>query len=310
MATSLITAVLEPILAPGPGAPPESPLLWTYWAWARRQSTQDVTYQTPDPQSVQTTQMEPLPAAEVSPADEANNHCEVNHRGSSRSPRIAEAAAQGDVSAAAQRQAGLPADFERTTIVSGPQPTDGFPIPARRPHPDRRKGRRDQGLRTTATATDPVITLAVLPTDTDEERGLLGIEVDPDFSQNGYLYVSYTTAENHDRLSRITVTGDTADPASEVVLLESDQLGNVFHHGGEIHFGPDGKLYWAMGITRYNPNSQNLSNIHGKILRLNPGRHCAGRQPVCRYAGRRYRRSGRTVCATRSGSPSRRTANS
>ena len=115
-----------------------------------------------------------------------------------------------------------------------------------------------------------MITLAVLPTDTDEERGLLGIEVDPNFSQNGYLYVSYTTADNHDRLSRITVTGDTADPASEVVLLESDQLGNVFHHGGEIHFGPDGKLYWAMGMNTYNPNSQNLSNVHGKILRLNP----------------------------------------
>ena len=71
-------------------------------------------------------------------------------------------------------------------------------------------------------------------------------------------------------MSRITVTGDTADPASEVVLLESDQPGNIYHHGGEIQFGPDGKLYWAMGMNTNNPNSQNLSNIHGKILRLNP----------------------------------------
>ena len=59
---------------------------------------------------------------------------------------------------------------------------------------------------------EPLITLAVLQTDNDEERGLLGIEVDPDFEHNGYLYVSYTTAQNHDRLSRITVAGDTPTP--------------------------------------------------------------------------------------------------
>jgi len=117
---------------------------------------------------------------------------------------------------------------------------------------------------------DPLITLAVLQTDNDEERGLLGIAPDPDFQHNGYLYVSYTSAANHDRLSRITVVGDHADPASEVVLLESDQLGNVFHHGGDIEFGPDGKLYWAMGMNTFNPNSQDLSNVHGKIIRINP----------------------------------------
>ena len=55
--------------------------------------------------------------------------------------------------APAAAQAGLPADFERTTHRVGPQPTDGFPVPAGRSHPDRRKGRRDQGLRR-ATATD------------------------------------------------------------------------------------------------------------------------------------------------------------
>jgi glucose/arabinose dehydrogenase/regulation of enolase protein 1 (concanavalin A-like superfamily) len=113
----------------------------------------------------------------------------------------------------------------------------------------------------------PVVTI---PVDGDEERGLLGLEPAPDFGTTGHLYVSYTTTANHDRLSRFTVTGDTIDLASEVVLLESTQAGNVFHHGGEVRFGPDGKLYWAMGINTFSPNAQDLTNVHGKLLRMNP----------------------------------------
>ena len=116
---------------------------------------------------------------------------------------------------------------------------------------------------------EPVITIVTLQTDNADERGLLGIEPDPDFANNGYLYVAYTTAQNFDRLSRITISGNTADPNSELILLESDQPGNIYHHGGEIRFGPDGKLYWAMGMNTNNPNSQNLNNVHGKIHRIN-----------------------------------------
>src|SRR5207248_9245844 len=34
-------------------------------------------------------------------------------------------------------------------------------------------------------------------------------------------------------------------------------------------FGPDGKLYFAVGDNGYPPNAQNLGNPHGKILRIN-----------------------------------------
>lgn len=163
-----------------------------------------------------------------------------------------------------------PPEFERTQIVNNlNQPT------AFRHLPDGRiliseKGGAIKVYSNGQVQSEPLITLVVLQTDTDEERGLLGIEPDPNFATNGYLYVSYTTAANHDRLSRLTVINDKANPASEVVLLESNQDGSIYHHGGEIRFGPDGKIYWAMGMNTYNPNSQNLSNIHGKILRLNP----------------------------------------
>jgi glucose/arabinose dehydrogenase len=113
----------------------------------------------------------------------------------------------------------------------------------------------------------PMITL---PTANADERGLLGLELDPNYSVNHYIYLAYTHAENLNRLSRFTVTGHTIDPASEFVLLKSNQQANVFHHGGEVRFGPDGKLYWSLGINVYHPNAPNLGTIHGKILRINP----------------------------------------
>ncbi len=161
----------------------------------------------------------------------------------------------------------LPNDLERTTLVTGLQEPTAFRFLDSGEVMIAEKGGQillyhDGHLHPT-----PVLTLAV---DNEAERGLLGIEPAPDFATTGHLYVSYTTVANHDRLSRFTVSGGIADPGSEVVLLESDQLGREYHHGGDVRFGSDGKLYWATGMNGQSPNSQNLGNIHGKILRLKP----------------------------------------
>ena len=47
-----------------------------------------------------------------------------------------------------------------------------------------------------------------LPVATKWARGINGVEVDPDFNDNGYIYVSYIgkQEDNIERLSRFTVT--------------------------------------------------------------------------------------------------------
>jgi hypothetical protein len=71
-------------------------------------------------------------------------------------------------------------------------------------------------------------------------------------------------------VSRFTASGDTAVAGSEVVLLELDPLtAATNHNGGAIHFGPDGKLYVAVGENANGANAQTLSNRKGKILRIN-----------------------------------------
>jgi glucose/arabinose dehydrogenase len=114
----------------------------------------------------------------------------------------------------------------------------------------------------------PFVTLNVSYTG---ERGLVGITFDPDFATNGYVYLYYTatTPNIHNRLSRFRAQGDVAAPNSEVALLDIDPLDASIHNGGAMRFGPDGKLYVAIGENSVASNAQTLGNLKGKILRLN-----------------------------------------
>jgi glucose/arabinose dehydrogenase len=104
------------------------------------------------------------------------------------------------------------------------------------------------------------------------ERGLLGVAFDPNFATNRFVYVYYTalTPTIHNRVSRFTAAGDVALAGSETVLLDLETLGATNHNGGAIHFGPDGKLYVAVGENAVGSNAQSLNNRLGKMLRINP----------------------------------------
>ncbi|HWA17295.1 MAG TPA: Ig-like domain-containing protein, partial [Gemmatimonadales bacterium] len=97
--------------------------------------------------------------------------------------------------------------------------------------------------------TKPFVTVSV---NTVQERGLLGVAFDPDYASNRYVYIYYTTsaAPIHNRVSRFTASlanPDTAETGSEFQILNLPQLNAGNHNGGAIHFGPDGKLYVAVG---------------------------------------------------------------
>jgi glucose/arabinose dehydrogenase len=111
-----------------------------------------------------------------------------------------------------------------------------------------------------------------LTPDSSGERGLLGIAFDPSFQTNNFIYVYYTatTTPRHNRVSRFTANGDVAVAGSEVAILDLDNLSSATNHnGGAIHFGPDGKLYVAVGENANGANSQTLTNRLGKMLRIN-----------------------------------------
>src|ERR1700716_3125635 len=115
----------------------------------------------------------------------------------------------------------------------------------------------------------PFLTLTV---DSSGERGLLGIAFDPNFATNNFVYVYYTVPGSpaHNRVSRFTANGDVAVAGSQMPILDLNNLSSAGNHnGGAIHFGPDGKLYIAVGENANGSNSQTLSNLLGKVLRIN-----------------------------------------
>jgi glucose/arabinose dehydrogenase len=114
----------------------------------------------------------------------------------------------------------------------------------------------------------PFLSLSV---DSTGERGLLGVAFDPNFATSRFVYVYYTTSSTpiHNRLSRFTANGDVATAGSELVLVDFENLVATNHNGGAIHFGPDGKLYVAVGDNNVGSNAQTLSNRLGKMLRYN-----------------------------------------
>ena len=173
--------------------------------------------------------------------------------------------------------------FTPTTVVSGlASPTDFRFLPDGRILVTQKNGTIQVANQNGQLQSQPLITL---PTDDTQGRGMWAIAVDPNYSTNGYVYVAYTQAKDaggntYERLSRITVANPTAAvltaaPASEVVLVQGNQPGTADHFGGGLGFGPDGKLYFSTGDNKCcsvidGSNSQDLRNIYGKVLRLNP----------------------------------------
>ena len=119
-------------------------------------------------------------------------------------------------------------------------------------------------------------------TETCDERGLSGIVFDPNFATNHYVYVYYTifassdsSLPTHNRLSRFTAdpaNPDVALAGSETPIMEMDTLNPnaCIHNGGALHFGPDGRLYIAVGNNGVGAHSQDYGTVLGKILRINP----------------------------------------
>ena len=108
------------------------------------------------------------------------------------------------------------------------------------------------------------------------ESGLLSMAFAPDYARSGRLYVYYT-----DNRGYITIDGFRRS-ADDPNRAEPDSRHNVIrvphhrfnHKGGQIQFGPDGRLYAAFGDGGGggdpDRNAQDLGRILGKMVRIDP----------------------------------------
>jgi glucose/arabinose dehydrogenase len=106
------------------------------------------------------------------------------------------------------------------------------------------------------------------------ERGLLGLAFHPQYTANGWVFVSYTDLSGNSVVARYRVLAadpNRLDPASATTVLTVAQPFSN-HNGGQIRFGPDGYLYVAMGdggdAGDPGNRAQNLGLLLGKMLRI------------------------------------------
>ena len=134
----------------------------------------------------------------------------------------------------------------RTTVVSGLDQPVFVTAP---PGDDRlfvvEKGGKIRVLEGGELASAPFLDLSDRVS-TSGERGLLGLAFHPGFASNGRLFVHYTDGTGANRVVEFAADGDTADPGSARSLLTVAQPASN-HNGGMIAFGPDGRLYVAIG---------------------------------------------------------------
>ncbi|MCE7064967.1 ThuA domain-containing protein [Dyadobacter sp. CY326] len=125
------------------------------------------------------------------------------------------------------------------------------------------------------------------------EDGLLGLNKDPNFAQNHWIYLYYSVPEEPKNvLARFELKGDELDFNSKKVLLEiPTQREECCHTGGSIAWDKAGNLYLSTGDNTnphgsngYSPSderegrsawdaqksSANTNDLRGKIIRIKP----------------------------------------
>lgn len=146
-----------------------------------------------------------------------------------------------------------------------------------------------------------VKTIAQIPVYDKSEYGLMGVNVDPNFNQNGHVYLYYSPdaakwgADTAQHLSRFKY-----DVAKDTLLMDTEQVllrvpvkrgGRCCHTGGSIAWDKAGNLYLSTGDDTdpfasdgYSPSderpgregwdaqmtSSNTNDLRGKILRIKP----------------------------------------
>ncbi|MEQ8471383.1 MAG: PQQ-dependent sugar dehydrogenase [Marinoscillum sp.] len=129
---------------------------------------------------------------------------------------------------------------------------------------------------------------------TGEEDGLLGIVLDPNFPENRWAYIFYSSPgdEPKQHVSRFVLTPDSLHLCTEVVVMQiPTQREECCHSAGDLVFDRMGNLYISTGDNTFSrasdgftplderpgrspfdsqKSSSNSNDSRGKILRIHP----------------------------------------
>jgi hypothetical protein len=123
----------------------------------------------------------------------------------------------------------------------------------------------------------PFLDVSAITLTDDTERGLLSMAFAPDYATSGRFYVYLTSKPAGAIEIREYVRSanpDVADPATSRLLLTIPHAEAGNHNGGQVQFGPDGKLWLATGDGGGGDDqfghAQDPASMLGKLIRLDP----------------------------------------
>jgi glucose/arabinose dehydrogenase len=116
----------------------------------------------------------------------------------------------------------------------------------------------------------------------DGERGLLSMAFAPRYGRNRSFFVAYTNNGGDIRVARLraNATGTRAVARSRRIILAVEHSGASNHNGGQLAFGPNGRLYVSTGdgggSCDPNNRAQRFGTRLGKLLSIDPANLRAG----------------------------------
>ena len=122
------------------------------------------------------------------------------------------------------------------------------------------------------------------------DRGLMGVALDPDFANNGWVYLSFSvdlepeTPDRPDfgsaaggRLVKVQASAtnpNVADLSTRVTILDGHKMTHATHAVGDVDFDNDGNLIFSWGDGGFGDNlrfeAQDPDSKQGKFFRVDP----------------------------------------
>jgi glucose/arabinose dehydrogenase len=103
------------------------------------------------------------------------------------------------------------------------------------------------------------------------EGGTLGVTVHPDYPQESYVYVYYTSTADGGRHNQVVrYDAEAGAPAESAEVIVDRIPAENIHNGGRIEFGPQGYLWVTTGDAGKADLADDLTYLGGKVLRVTP----------------------------------------
>lgn len=110
----------------------------------------------------------------------------------------------------------------------------------------------------------------------ESQGGLLDIRLHPNYEENGWIYLSYSSMEGEGEgantaIMRAKLNEDRTSLTDQEVLYKAEpNTTRGQHFGSRIEFDPDGFMYFSIGDRgNRDVNPQDITRDAGKIYRLN-----------------------------------------